>query len=203
MSAARAACVIVLTFVAGALAAEPASWTRQLKEDDQRDALHDRGERVRGDSGKWSDAPRVQHVILARKPEKLSLSDWSEQMSENEDKARHGDESWLLIQTQQLNDNDRGWVERIERKGDRFTVKVNRATWQGAYRKNCTYHQILAARLGKLEPGSYQATCVIHPLEFKEFTGTRGQGDHWSTGEQPSGEKPRELGIQFDVATKE
>ena len=38
----------------------------------------------------------------------------------------------------QLDDNDRLWIERIERKGNRITVVLNRAVWQGYYRKNFT-----------------------------------------------------------------
>ena len=181
------------------------SWTKKLEDRSKRGTLQDAIQRVRGDSGKWNDEPSLQHApSIKGKPPKSSLDDWADQLEEEAVEIQPGEESWLLFKTRQLDDNDRVWIERIERRGNQITVTLNQAIWQGRYLKTFTYYNVYGVNLGKLPPGTYQAKWIIKPLEFREFEGNgRPREDqrteNWSKNEQPSDKKPTELKLSFSV----
>lgn len=182
------------------------SWTKEVKDPEKRGTLHDAFQRVRGDSGKWNDDPRLQPAPpIKRKPDKSSLDDWADLLVFSKvSKNTPNDDNWLLFKTRQLDDNDRVWVQQIERKGNEFTVVLHEAIWQGRYQKSFTYYNVYGVNLGKLPPGDYTAKLIIKPLEFLEFAGNgrpRGEDRHenWSKDEQPADQKPAELSVKFEV----
>jgi hypothetical protein len=177
-------------------------WTKTLSDRAKRDALSDHREMVRGDSGKWNDAPRLQHAPpIQRKPPKLSLDDWADQLAGKKFQPTGDDDNWLVFRSRQLDDNDRVWVERIERRGNEFVVVLNEAIWQGYYQKTFTYYPVLGVNLGKLAPGHYKAKWVIQPLQFKRFEEPGKPQDNWPKDEQPTGTKPVELSVPFAVVS--
>jgi hypothetical protein len=181
------------------------SWTRVLKDRSERGKLHDAFQNVRGDSGKWRDEPSLQHAPpLDRKPVKLPLDDWADQLNEKLSIApTAADDNWLIFRSRQLDDNDRLWVERVERKGNQFTVVLSEAIWQGRYFKTFTYYGVWGVNLGKLPPGEYQATWVVQPLVFKQFEGDgRPLPENWSKDERPGEKKPVELRVDFAVSDR-
>ena len=104
-------------------AAAQETWSKELEDRSKRETLHDAVQIVRGDSGKWSDEPQVVHAPpIEKKPAKLPLDEWCDQLLEENVGVAEADDNWLVLRTRQLDDNDRVWVERIERKGSRFTV---------------------------------------------------------------------------------
>ncbi|MBI5773049.1 MAG: hypothetical protein HZA89_04810 [Verrucomicrobia bacterium] len=175
-------------------------WIKNLTDRAKRDALSDHRESVRGDSGRWNDAPRLQHAPpIQRKPPKVSLDDWADQLAERKFQPTSADDNWLVFRSRQLDDNDRVWVERIERRGNEFVVVLNEAIWQGYYQKTFTYYPVLGVNLGKLAPGNYKAKCVIQPMQFKRFEEPGRPQDNWPKDEQPAGKKPVELSVAFTV----
>src|SRR6185295_12567496 len=113
-------------------------------------ALHDISERVRGDSGKWNDDAKLQHAPpIALKPAKTSLDAWADQLQKQKIELTDKDDNWLILRTDQLDDNDRVWVERIERRGQQITVVANVAKWQGKYFRNFTSYEVIALNLGR------------------------------------------------------
>lgn len=177
------------------------SWTRALKDRAQRGTLHDAFRNVRGDSGKWSDEPILLHAPpIAQKPAAMSLDNWVEHLPMREFQLTGNDDNWLLFCTRQLDDNDRVWVERIERRGNRFTVVLNEAIWQGRYSKTFTYYSVMGVNLGKLEPGQYEAKWIIQPLAFRQFEGDGRPTDNWPKDERPADRKPIELFVAFQVS---
>lgn len=208
--------VVVLAFLSVPLLAQdpkPATpptgenWTRTISQRTERGTLGDRQEMVRGDSGKWNDEPRLQHLPTPQpKTLKPSLDDWADQAAKQKFLPAGHDENWLVFRTQQLDDNDRVWVERIERKGNEFVVTLNQAIWLGKYFKTFTYYQVVAVNLGKLAPGSYKVRWIIKPLEFKSFEDPGKPQDSqqkliWPKDEKPAaGRKDVELSVAFAVA---
>jgi hypothetical protein len=205
------AVVIWMASAASLPAQQPSgdSWTRVLNDRSERGKLQDALQNVRGDSGKWRDEPSLQHAPpLAQKPAKLPLDDWADQLLEKDAVAvTASDESWLLFRTRQLDDNDRLWIERIERNGNQFTVVLSVAIWQGRYFKTFTYYGVFGVNLGKLPPGKYEVNWIVQPLAFKQFEGdgrpTRqidGRAvDNWPKDERPAEKKPVELKLVFTV----
>jgi hypothetical protein len=182
------------------LDAQERSWTRELKEGARRDLLHDSAQMVRGDSGKWNDEPRLQHAPpIEQKPARTSLDDWADQLLAKEFQPTPGDDNWLIFRTRQLDDNDRVWVARIERRENRFTVDVNQAKWQGRYQKTFTYYPVIAVNLGKLEPGKYEVQWRIQPLAFTKFDGDGKPMNNWPKDERPADQKPGDLRLSFTV----
>ena len=104
----------------------------------------------------------------------MTLDDWADQLLEKRNfKTTSSDDNWMLFRTRQLDDNDRVWAERIERRGNQITIVVNEAIWQGRYSKTFTYYSVFGVNLGKLEPGEYEVKWIINPLAFKQFEGNR------------------------------
>lgn len=132
----------------------------------------DARESVRGDTGKWNDAPILQVTPpLAKKPQGLNLDNWADQLLENPVTLQANEETWLLFRTRQLDDNDRVRIEKIEREGETITVTMSEAIWQGNYNKTFTYYEVLAVNLGKLPGGEYTVKWIVEPLVFKQFDG--------------------------------
>ncbi len=167
-------------------------------------ALHAGSQLIRGDSGKWNDEARLLHVPpLGEKPAKLSLDAWTDQLLKKKHETTGQDEQWLIFRTEQLDDNDRIWIERIERRGKEITVFANLAKWQGKYFRNFTYYQVIAVTLGKLEPGQYEAKWIMQPLEFTKFDGDGKAVDaNFPKDERRVEKKPTELRVSFSVGRK-
>lgn len=142
-------------------------------------------EMVRGDSGKWNDAAILQVIPpLSRKPAGTNLDAWADSLLENPAKPKPGEEVFLLFRTRQLDDNDRVWVEKVEREGDTVTVTMREAVWRGNYFKTFTYYGVLAVNLGKLPAGAYSVKWVVEPLVFTKFD---GDGRPFGKGGRPQG----------------
>lgn len=192
---------------------------RSLKDRTARGTLSDQRELVRGDTGKWSDTATLQHVPpLERKPQSLSLDNWAEQLAEKDtantagkkfavtSSGEPGDDHWLVFRSRQLDDNDRIWVEKIERRSSEFTVTMSEAVWKGRYFKSFTGYEVHAINLGKLPPGYYTAKWIVNPLTCKQLEKPaqpfRDTKDNWPLDEQPAERKPTELTATFSVQGK-
>lgn len=176
------------------------AWSRTIEARAKRGTLHDAFQNVRGDSGKWNDDPILQLAPpLDRKPKGLSLDNWADQLNKQEIRHTSGEETWLLLRTRQLDDNDRAWVERIERRGNRLTVVVNEAIWQGRYSKTFTYYGVFGVNLGKLERGEYEVRWIIQPMQFTQFEGDGRPTDNWPRDDRPTDKKPTELHLKLRV----
>lgn len=188
-------------FLAALLAiAEESPPARSLEDRAQRGKLQDAAQVIRGDTGRWNDEEHWLHAPAPdTKAAKFSLDDWLATWSEKKFKATSTDENWLLFSTRQLNDHDRVWIERIERKGNRITVVMNQATWRGKYFKNFTYYQVLGVNLSRLEPGTYEATCVIRHSTFSQFEGDGKPLDNWPKDEKPTDQEPQKVSATFSV----
>lgn len=143
-------------------------------------------EMVRGDSGKWNDAAILQVIPSpSRKPSGMNLDTWGDSLLENPASPKAHEEVWLLFRTRQLDDNDRVWVEKVEREGGTITVTMREAIWQGNYFKTFTYYGVLAVNLGKLPVGDYAVKWVVEPRTFTKFDGDGrpvakgGRPQHW------------------------
>jgi hypothetical protein len=176
-------------------------WTRESKDRTKRSALHDAAQLVRGDSGKWNDEARLQHAPpIAQKPPKTSLDAWADLLLKKKIDVTDKDDNWLVFRTEQLDDNDRVWVERIERRGQQITVVANLAKWQGKYFRNFTYYQVIGLNVGKLPPGKYEAKWILQPLVFNKFDGDgKAFQENWPRDERPAPKKPSELRVTFTV----
>ena len=178
------------------------AWTRTIKDRSERGKLQDAFQNVRGDSGKWRDEPILQQLPpIGQKPAKTTLDDWADQMLDKKDfRATAEDDNWLIFRTRQLDDNDRLWIERIERNGNQFTIVLSEAIWQGRYFKTFTYYGVFGVNLGQLEPGKYEAKWIVQPLVFKQFEGDGRPMDNWPKDERHAEKKPVELRVNFTVA---
>lgn len=183
------------------------SWKKELKDQTKRGTLCDLVENVRGDSGKWNDDPRLQHVgypLQGRSP-KMSIDDWADlQFREGPQTLTSNQDTWLLFKSRQLDDNDRIWIDRIERQGNSFTVSQSEAIWQGRYFKSFTYYKVVGVNLGKLPAGDYKVKWIVNSLVFRDFSGDgrprdkKGK-DNWSKNERPADKKPVVLSVQFSI----
>jgi hypothetical protein len=178
-----------------------AQWTRESKDRAKRAALHDSAQLVRGDSGKWNDEALLQHAPpIARKPAKMPLDAWADRLLKQKVELTDQDDHWLIFRTEQLDDNDRVWIERIERRGRNITVTANLAKWQGKYFRNFTAYEVIAVNLGKLEPATYEARWVLQPLTFTKFDGDgKPLVGNWPKDERPADKKPGEVRLTFTV----
>ena len=175
-------------------------WLKKLTDRGKRTMLQNAGQNVRGDSGRWNDNDQLLHAPpIENKPMEMSLDDWADQLREKDFQLTRSDDNWLLFLSKQLDDNDRLWIERIERRGTRITVVANRAVWQGKYFRNFTYYPVVGVNLGELQPGKYQVKWVIEPFVFNKFEGDGRPRGNWSNDERPSGKKPVVLSVAFVV----
>jgi len=117
---------------------------KSVQERSQRGTLSDQRQLVRGDTGKWNDAAMLLHT---KKPQGMPLDEWMDESSEKKAAVTTADENWLLFRTRQLDDNDRVWIEKIERRGNAFTITMHEAIWQGNYFKTFTYYEVDARRI--------------------------------------------------------
>lgn len=140
-------------------------------------------EMVRGDTGKWNDTAILQIVPPpSQKPQGMNLDAWGDTLLEAPANPQAGEEVWLLFRTRQLDDNDRVWVEKVEREGGTVTVTMREAIWQGNYFKTFTYYGVLAVNLGELPAGDYTVKWVVEPLTFAKFD---GDGRPFAKGGRP------------------
>jgi hypothetical protein len=191
--------IIALAFACVRLGAQ--DWTKESKDRSKRAALHGAAQLVRGDSGKWNDDARVQHAPpIAQKPAKTSLDAWADQLLKKKVELTDKDDNWLIFRSEQLDDNDRVWVERIEKRGDKITVVAKQAKWQGKYFRNFTYYQAIAVNLGKLAPDKYEVKWVLQPMVFAKFDGDgKALDTNWPKDERPADKKATELRVTFTV----
>jgi hypothetical protein len=178
--------------------------TRAIKERAERGSLSDQRQIVRGDTGKWNDAPTLQHAPpMEKKPKGMSLDDWADQLTEEKFTVAPTEDNWLIFRSRQLDDNDRVWVESIERNGNEFTVVLNEAIWRGRYNKTFTYYEVAAINLGKLPAGEYKVKWVVRPLTFKQLEKppqpNRDTKENWPIDEQEANAKPVEVRAVFSV----
>lgn len=195
---------IFITGAAVLVHAQESQTIKALKERTARGTLSDQRQIVRGDTGKWSDKPTLQHAPpIQQKPQGVSLDDWADALAEKKAVATSADDNWLIFRTRQLDDNDRVWIEKIERRGDEFTVILHEAIWQGRYQKTFTYYEVTAVNLGPLPPGSYSVRWLVKPLTFTQLEKPReAQRDYqtnWPVDDQPASAKPVELHAGFSV----
>jgi hypothetical protein len=166
----------------------------------QRGTLSDQRQLVRGDTGKWNDAAML---LRTKKPPGMPLDDWFDESSEKKPAVTATDENWLLFRTRQLDDNDRVWVEKIERNGNEFIITMHEAIWQGNYFKTFTWYEVTAVNLGKLPVGDYTVKWIVKPLVFKQLEKPReAQNNYqtnWPIDDQPSTAKTVELQAVFSV----
>ena len=179
-------------------------WTKTRKGGGDRAMLHDAAQLVRGDSGKWSDDALLQPAPpIERKPAKTTLDGWTDLLVKKKVEVNDKDDCWLLYRTDQLNDNDRIWVERIERRGKEITVTASLAKWQGKYFRNFTCYHVIGVNLGKLEPGKYEVTWTNRPLVFSKFDGDgKALDKNWPKDERPADKKPAEIRTSLTVNKK-
>lgn len=187
-----------------ALQAQEPQVLRVVKDSAGRGTLADQRQLVRGDTGKWSDAPVLRHAPpLVQKPQGMTLDDWMDELAEKETASKAADENWLLFRTRQLDDNDRVWIQKIERRGNVFTVTLHEAIWQGKYFKTFTYYDVQAVNLGKLPRGAYTVVWVVQPLIFKQLEKPReAQNNYqtnWPVDDQLGERKPVELKATFTI----
>lgn len=170
---------------------------------EERGTIEHRTEKVRGDSGKWRDEARLQ---VSPAPDLSasngSLDDWADTLDLEKIVLTSGKDTWLIYRTEQLDDNDRVWVDSIEWSDDgkRITITFSRATWLGYYSKNFTWYNVTGVNLGKLKPGDYDITWIEKPLEFTEFEDPKDRRNSRSTGEKPAeGAEPTILPLSVSV----
>ncbi|MEQ1859079.1 MAG: hypothetical protein ABMA13_04020 [Chthoniobacteraceae bacterium] len=186
------------------LQAQESQTIKAVKDRSERGTLSDQRQMVRGDTGKWSDKSTLQHAPpLRQKPQGVSLDDWADQLAEKNVATTSGDDNWLIFRSRQLDDNDRVWIEKIERRGSEFTVVLHEAIWQGNYFKTFTYYEVTAVNLGPLPPGNYSVKWLVKPLTFKQLEKpaqpNRDNKDNWPIDEQPAAGKPVGLRAAFSV----
>jgi len=199
--------LVIIGAAAGAAMLSPAQESQTLKvvrEPAERGTLSDQRELVRGDSGKWRDAAKLQVAPpIRQKPAGMKLDDWADELAEKQPPTKAADDNWLIFRTRQLDDNDRVWIERIERSGNTFTVTMHEAIWEGKYFKTFTYYEVTAVNLGKLPPGDYTVKWIVKPLTFKQLEKPReamqNYQTNWPVDDQPGGRKAVELQAKFSV----
>ena len=186
------------------LHAQESTVIKAVKDRAERGTLSDKRQLVRGDTGKWNDSATLQHAPpLTQKPQGMSLDDWVDELSDKKPAATASDDNWLIFRTRQLDDNDRVWIEKIERSGNEFTITMHEAIWQGNYFKTFTWYEVTAVNLGKLPAGDYSVKWIVKPLTFKQLEKPReAQNNYqtnWPTDDQSGSAKPVELKAAFSV----
>lgn len=195
--------VLFAIIVSPALAED---WKKESTDRSNRTALHGSSQVVRGDSGKWNDHAQLLLALpISQKPAKMSLDAWADEIQKKKFELTEKDDIWIIFRTEQLDDNDRVWIERIERRGQQITVVANQAKWQGKYFRNFTGYHVIGLNFGKLEPGKYDVKWVTQSKVFSKFEGdgkaieTKWPKDERSEEDKPTGEKPSELSLAISV----
>ncbi len=196
--------ILLFCMTAAMLHAQESAVIKTVKAPAERGTLSDQRQLVRGDTGKWNDAATLQHASpIAQKPQGVSLDDWADELAENKLQTTAADDNWLIFRTRQFDDNDRAWIEKIERSGNAFTITMHEAIWQGNYFKTFTYYEVTAVNLGKLPAGDYTVTWIVKPLTFKLLEKPKeaisNYQTNWPTDDQPSSAKTVELKASFSV----
>lgn len=194
--------LLVVSLGMVALPLRAADWIKESNDRYKRAALHGSMQQVRSDSGKWGHEFRLQHAPpIEQKPAQLSLDAWADQLQKSKVALTDKDDHWLILRPEQLDDNDRVWIERIERRGQQITVVANQAKWQGKYFRNFTYYPAIGLNLGKLEPGQYEVKCIMQPLVFTRFDGDgKALDTNWPMDERLADKKPAEARLTFTVS---
>lgn len=194
----KPACLFLI--FTGLLHSLEAQVLKEIKDRSQRGTLSDQRQLVRGDTGKWNDEAMLLHTA---KPAGMPLDEWMDEAGERKPVVTVAEENWLLFRTRQLDDNDRVWIEKIERSGNAFTITMHEAIWQGNYFKTFTYYQVDAVNLGKLPPGDYTVKWIVKPLAFKQLEKPReAQNNYqtnWPADDKPGEKPPVELKAMFTV----
>jgi hypothetical protein len=198
----KLACFFLMT--AAMLHAQESTVIKAVKDRSERGTLSDQRQLVRGDTGKWNDSAMLMHAPpLAQKPQGMSLDDWADELNEKKPATTAADDNWLIFRTRQLDDNDRVWIEKIERSGNAFTITMHEAIWQGNYFKTFTWYEVTAVNLGKLPAGEYTVTWIVKPLVFKQLEKPReAQNNYqtnWPTDDQPGSKNAAEEKTTFSV----
>ncbi|GEP42853.1 hypothetical protein [Brevifollis gellanilyticus] len=140
---------------------------------------------------------------LNKKPQEMPLDEWMDEQAGKTAGTTLNEENWLLFRTRQLDDNDRVWVEKIERKGNEFIVTMHEAIWQGTYFKTFTFHEVSAVNLGKLPTGDYKVTWIVTPLTFKTLEKPReainNHQTNWPIDDQPGKGQSAQIKAAFAV----
>jgi hypothetical protein len=153
-------------------------------------------ESVRPSGGATSEKDQLI-VVPGPKPKEQAPSQWFGSGLKAGNDPTADQDTWLLFRSKQLNDNDRMWIERVERADDTFTVTMSRAIWLGRYAANETFHEVHGVNLGKLPAGKYTVKWIVRESGFEEF----GK-DGWP----PKDRKPAqsaELKTNFPVRAKQ
>ncbi len=176
--------------------------TKSVTSPSERGSIEDKSERIRGDSGKWRDDPRLQ-VSPPPETASQSLDDWADSLPDEPANIETGKDVWLIYQTEQLDDNDRVWVESVEQdlEAKKITIVFARATWQGNYRKNFTWYSATGVNLGRLPAGNYEVNWVEKPFEFLQFDDPAKRQEAWPAELSEAGE-PTITRVTFQVVPK-
>lgn len=192
--------LLIWAAISTMLHAQESTVLKAVTERSQRGTLSDQRQLVRGDTGKWNDAAMLLHTT---KPQGMSLDEWIDELAEKKPAVTAADENWLLFRTRQLDDNDRVWIEKIERSGNDFTITMHEAIWQGNYFKTFTWYEVTAVNLGKLPAGDYTVTWLVKPIVFKQLEKPReAQNNYqtnWPVDDQPGRGAPLEVKTLFSV----
>eukprot|EP00913_Durusdinium_trenchii_P013392 g12573.t1 len=168
---------------------------KTLKANDDRGALHDLSRRVR--TGKPTKVDELVHASALNAEHQKDLDKTFEKLKSTGVQLTSNDNSWVLFRSKQVDDNDRMFVTRVERKGNTFVIHMLRCTWKGDYSKNVTYHEVLGINLGKLGSGKYTAKWRVGRTQFEKFD---KQG--WPAVLEIQPGDAAELSIDFEAATR-
>jgi|GEM_PF-3256949 beta-lactamase regulating signal transducer with metallopeptidase domain len=173
------------------------SWVKAVGDGTARGTLNQSFQQVR--DRKRSGKDQVQHAPVHHAKNGRDLNSHFDDANRAPFQLTPTDDNLVLFRSRQLNDNDRMWIERVERQGDQFTITAHRAIWTGIYTVNVTHYDVFAVNFGKLTPRTYRVKWLITPLEF-------GESDRLDAHDRPiverpsSTEKPIELPTGFTIA---
>jgi len=113
------------------------SWVKAVGDGAVRGALHERYQKVR--DRKRSEKDQLQHAPVHHPKNGRDLNSHFDNANRVPFQLKPNGNNLVLFRSRQLNDNDGMWIERVERKGNQFTVTAHRATWSGNYTVNVTH----------------------------------------------------------------
>ncbi|MFT7639823.1 MAG: HEAT repeat protein [Pirellulaceae bacterium] len=173
------------------------TWLNSVRQPSDRGTLHSVHQKVRID--RFSEKDQFQHGRALPVGSDTELDIHFEQTVKYRSLLSPRNDNFLMFRSRQLNDNDRMWIESVERDGDLFTVVAQRAIWTADYAKNITFYDVFAINLGRLPEGKYRAKWIIKPLEHGLTDEVDAEGR--PKIEQPSeSEKQTELSATFTIA---